>query len=133
MSFIQNVSFESVRNGTHMNAGDNSMLIQIAEPGYTHPWPKCRFKEVHKFNFYDCDKEWEGSITQEQADELVELLQHAIDEDMNVIVHCAAGISRSGAVCEVGTIMGLEDSGSHRIPNLLVKRKMMLALGLTYD
>jgi len=60
-------------------------------------------------------------------------LQHAKDNRMNVVVHCFAGICRSGAVCEVGVMMGFEDTGRFRSPNLLVKHRMMRALGWTYD
>jgi hypothetical protein len=52
---------------------------------------------------------------------------------MNVVVHCYAGICRSGAVCEVGVMMGFQDTGRFRSPNLLVKHGMMRALGWTYD
>ena len=52
---------------------------------------------------------------------------------MNVIVHCHAGVCRSGAVCEVGVILGFEDTDAFRSPNLLVKHRMMKHLGLTYD
>jgi hypothetical protein len=52
---------------------------------------------------------------------------------MNVVVHCFAGICRSGAVTEVGVMMGFEDTGRFRAPNLLVKHRMMRALGWTYD
>ena len=52
---------------------------------------------------------------------------------MNVLVHCHAGICRSGAVVEVGEIMGFTPTDRFRAPNLLVKHRMMKALGLTYD
>jgi protein tyrosine phosphatase len=52
---------------------------------------------------------------------------------MNVLVHCHAGICRSGAVVEVGTILGFTPTERFRLPNLRVKHKMMKALGLTYD
>jgi hypothetical protein len=71
--------------------------------------------------------------SQEQADELVRLLQHALENKMNVVVHCFAGICRSGAVCELGVMMGFEDTGRFRSPNLLVKHRMMKALGWTYS
>jgi hypothetical protein len=69
----------------------------------------------------------------EQAAELVRLLQHALENRMNVVVHCYAGICRSGAVCEVGVMMGFNDTERFRSPNLLVKHRMMKALGWTYD
>ena len=52
---------------------------------------------------------------------------------MNVVVHCHAGVCRSGAVCEVGVMMGFDDTEVFRSPNLLVKHLMMKSLGWTYD
>ena len=72
-------------------------------------------------------------ITDEQAAELVRLLQHAMEQHMNVVVHCHAGVCRSGAVAEVGVMLGFRDAEAFRSPNLLVKHKMMKCLGWTYD
>ena len=71
--------------------------------------------------------------SQEQANELVRLLQRALANRMNVVVHCHAGVCRSGAVCEVGVMLGFRDTEVFRSPNLLVKHRMMKALGWTYD
>ena len=71
--------------------------------------------------------------SQEQANELVRLLQHALENRMNVVVHCHMGVCRSGAVAELGVMMGFDDVGRWRSPNLLVKHRMMSALGWTYD
>ena len=73
------------------------------------------------------------SISDEQAAEIVQLLKHALDNRMNVVVHCYAGLCRSGAVAEVGVMMGFRDCGRTRIPNLRVKHKLMKQLGWTYD
>jgi protein-tyrosine phosphatase len=75
----------------------------------------------------------EFAITDEQAAELVRLLQHALDNSMNVLVHCFAGICRSGAVVEVGTLLGFTATEKYRQPNLRVKHKMMRKLGMYYD
>ena len=40
---------------------------------------------------------------------------------------------RSGAVAEVGVMMGFADAERTRIPNIRVKHKMMKVLGWTYD
>ena len=135
--WIQNVSMSDIRQGFHINPGFNSMLIQIVDPAYEFPVPKYQFREVHQFEFLDAEKTDnfpdECKCTDEQAQELVRLLQHAQRERMNVIVHCHAGVCRSGAVAEVGVMLGFKDTESFRSPNLLVKHKMMKALGWTYD
>lgn len=137
MPWIENVSMKDIAAGRHYNAGTNSMLIQIVDPAVEFPAPKHSFKEVHQFEFLDAEVNDrcpdEAKCTDEQAATLTRLLQHALDNDMNVVVHCHAGVCRSGAVCEVGAIMGFTDTESFRSPNLLVKHKMMKALGLSYD
>lgn len=135
--WIQNVSMSDIRQGFHINPGINSMLIQIVDPAYEFPVPKYQFREVHQFEFLDAEKEDrfpdECKCTDEQAAELVRLLQHAKDNRMNVIVHCHAGVCRSGAVAEIGVMLGFSDTEAFRSPNLLVKHKMMKLLGWTYD
>ena len=144
--WIQNVALVDVKNGCHIDAGINSMLIQIVDPAMEFPTPKHQFKEVHRFEFLDIEEDgltnngdgsWtnmsEFAITQAQADQLVELLQKAMKNHMNVVVHCVAGVCRSGAVCEVGVMMGFRDTEVFRSPNLMVKHKMMKKLGWAYD
>jgi predicted protein tyrosine phosphatase len=136
--WIQNVSFADIQKGHHIDAGINSMLIQIVDPGMEHPTPMYDFREVHQFEFLDLEDtdsvindSWK--ISDDQAGRLVDLLKRAMDGRMNVVVHCVAGVCRSGAVCEIGVMMGFRDTEVYRCPNLLVKYKMMKALGWTYD
>ena len=135
--WIQNVSMSDIRQGFHIDPGFNSMLIQIVDPASQFPVPKYQFRETHQFEFLDAERDDgfpdECKITDQQAQELVRLLQHAQEQRMNVIVHCHAGVCRSGAVAEVGVMMGFRDTESFRSPNLLVKHSMMKALGWTYD
>jgi len=135
--FVQNVSMDAIQTGIHSDAGENSLLIQIVDPAYTVPTPKKSFKEIHNFEFLDVENEkdvgWEFRPTQEHADELVAILDHARKNKMNVIVHCHAGLCRSGAVAEIGVIMGFEDTNMVRLPNALLKGLMMKTLGLSYD
>ena len=138
MPWIENVAASDVSTGFHHDAGPNSMLISIVDPASWRPEAKYQFKERHNFEFLDVEKddfvlEEEMRCSEAQAAELVRLLQHAMDNRMNVVVHCFAGICRSGAVCEVGVMMGFSDTGRFRSPNLLVKHRMMKALGWTYN
>ena len=136
--WIQNVSMFNILEGFHIDPGENSMLIQIVDPDVEFPIPKYKFREVHQFKFLDVERndfviEESMRCSQDQATQLVSLLKHAIDNHMTVLVHCHAGVCRSGAVCEVGIMMGLRDTETFRSPNLLVKHLMMKALGWTYD
>jgi hypothetical protein len=135
--WIQNVSFADIPKGHHIDAGINSMLIQIVDPAMEFPTPRHQFRETHQFEFLDLeqDDKWgdDFKVTDEQAERLVRLLEHAMEQRMNVVVHCVAGVCRSGAVCEVGVMMGFRDTEVFRSPNLMVKHKMMKVLGWTYD
>ena len=134
--WIENIAAADLAKGQHHDCGKNSMLIQILD-GDFKPEPQHQFRERHQFVFLDLEngdnKVEELGITDSQAQQLVALLQHALDERMNVIVHCTAGICRSGAVVEVGVMMGFNDPEKFRCPNLRVKHKMMKVLGWCYD
>jgi predicted protein tyrosine phosphatase len=136
--WIENVAAADIPSRFHHDAGPNSMLIQIMDTA-TNWWPNPAhtFKETHKFEFLDVEDSdnypEECKISDAQAEEIVALLKHALENKMNVICHCMAGLCRSGAVVEVGTIMGFEDTGKFRSPNLRVKHKMLKALGMAYD
>jgi len=135
--WIQNVALSDITKGFHINPGDNAMLIQIVDPAMEFPTPLYKFKEVHQFEFLDLEVNdpWgeEFKVTDVQAKQLVDLLLKAYGQRMNVIVHCVAGVCRSGAVCEVGVMLGFEDTEVFRSPNLMVKHLMMKQLGWTYD
>ena len=136
--WIQNIALSDIKKGFHIDPGLNAMLIQIVDPGYEFPTPLYKFKEVHQFEFLDIEEkdfalEESMRCSHEQAQELVRLLQHALEHRMNVIVHCHAGVCRSGAVCEIGVMLGFDDTEVFRSPNLLVKHRMMKALGWAYD
>ena len=134
--FIQNVSYHEVQYGTHRRA---DVLIQIVDPGLDFPVPSNDriFKEIHKFEFSDVEREtdpvWEHRMTAEQAQEIAKILTAALANEYDVIVHCVAGLCRSGAVTEVGVMMGFEDTGVYRLPNVHVKTSLMRALGMIPD
>ena len=134
--WIENISLDDVRKGNHYDAGENSMLIQIVDPGVEFPEPKYEFRKVHQFFFLDVDDTdhdkfyFAAAITNEDAKGIAAALQEAWDNHMNVVTHCHMGVCRSGAVAEVGVMMGFADTEKYRIPNLMVKRKLTEQLGM---
>lgn len=135
--WIENVSMSDVHLGHHSDLGPNVMLIRIQDPATEFHPTKHHFKEVHCFEFLDAEDEdgfdEDFKISDAQAEEIAGLLQTAMANNMNVLVHCHAGICRSGAVTEVGTMLGFTATERFRQPNLRVKHKLMKALGWTYD
>jgi len=129
MSQIINVSRNAVMEGSHRLFGADTILIQITDPAQDAPKPKHEFADVFHFEFLDAeDSELfdEGFlISKGQAANIVGILELALIAKMNVVVHCNAGICRSGAVAEVGEIMGFEYVGNHKQPNLRVKKLML--------
>ena len=141
MPWIENVSAADIPRGHHCDAGPNSMLIQIADPAGWFPTSQYKFAETHQFEFLDMEDEdlaknpdLDGAlISREQAQQLVALLRYALAQHMNVVVHCFAGLCRSGAVAQVGMHMGFDDVGNFKSPNTRVMQYMMEELGLPYE
>lgn len=140
---IENCAMEDVRVGDHTDFGPDTIIIQITDPAIDPPIPKYKFKAYHCFEFLDIDDSDiakhpdsgfdEFAITEDQAKMLVEILKEAKEMNRNVVVHCHAGVCRSGAVVEVAEAMGFKPTNRFRAPNLRVKHLMMKALGWTYD
>ena len=137
--WIENVAWDDVKHGWHTDMGENAMLIQISDPASACvPIPKKNFKQIYHLEFLDIEDDdvekdpsmGEFAITDVQAATLVELLKYALEHHMNVLVHCFAGVCRSGAVVEVGSMMGFTPTDKFRAPNLRVKHKMMKYLGI---
>lgn len=139
MPWIENVSMKDVSRAFHHDCGVNSMLIRIHDPAFV-PLPLIRpslFREIHSFEFLDIE-DTEGDMGEfapqpEHAKELVRLLRHALENRMNVVVHCHAGLCRSGAVVEAGVMMGFTAVHTRRIPNTLLKTLMLKELGWSYE
>lgn len=124
-----------VVKGTHLDIGNQeTVLIQIQDFGawqFAVPFHKEKFCSVHQFRFDDIATESKAAINEEQASHIAQILQEAKQQGHNVLVHCHAGICRSGAVSEVGVIYGFKDLQAHRIPNTRVKDMVRRALGIT--
>ena len=114
---------------------DNScILIRLKNPGYSYPEGETEilleyyFEEVRVIEIEDSDNIDDNSVS-----EIASILCSAKEKNQNIIVHCHAGISRSGAVVEVATMMGYEDIGRHRNPNRVLKEKLRKVLGIKYS
>lgn len=134
--WIQNVSMADIVKGHHNLPDNRTILIQIQDFGtwqFARPLYKDSFIDIHQFRFDDIEDDNGTAIQNQQAEQLASILQQAFDNRHNVIVHCHAGICRSGAVAEIGVMLGFSEPDRHRIPNLLVKHKIMRVLGWTYS
>lgn len=130
MPWIYNCSRSAVQAGEHPSA-DNAILIQITDICSLPPTPKVKFSKAFHFEFNDVEsRESEEGITNQQAKQIAAILNEAMEFGYDVVVHCHAGLCRSGAVAEVGVMLGFEDLKTKRIPNLLVKIKLLEELGM---
>lgn len=135
---IENASAEDVAIGNHFDPGENSVLIQILDPGYDFPNPKHTFAQVYKFSFCDWQKmsppysgaEKHELIQESHASEIADALLEAIDKKMNVIVHCFMGRSRSAGVCEAAKALGFEVVKNQKdyVPNRKVEKMIKRAV-----
>ena len=142
MPWIKNVSYDSIVNGTFPDT-DGGILIQIMSTVARFPEvPENRIHEFseapYQFHFEDIEEDekiidLEFGIRDWQAKEIVEILQRALSQDKNVVVHCLAGVCRSGAVVEVAEMMGFDVLNAYRQPNTMVKKALMKELGWTYE
>jgi predicted protein tyrosine phosphatase len=121
--FIQNVSMSAVSKGLHYYVPHKTALIQIQDYyGVMHfAKPVYPFVKVLQLRFDDEDvPNVESNITQQQAKAIGDFLKECLEAEINVVVHCHAGLCRSGAVVECGIILGFQDLQEVRWPNSLV-------------
>ena len=134
--WIQNVSMSDIVKGNHFFESHKTILIQIQDvcTQFVKPLYKDKFVEIHQFEFMDNDdSEDDCNITEQQAVQIASILTSAKDRQMNVVVHCHAGLCRSGAVADIGHLIGFQDTEMPRMPNILVKNRLKKALGIETD
>ena len=143
MPWIGNYSFADIYNGRHAIEPGRTVLIRIADIGHlfkeTDVKLRAEFSAIHLFRFFDIEPEevhdetQVGEIVPAQAVIIEYILSEALNEGYNVVVHCNAGLCRSGAVAEVGVMMGFDDLRRPRTPNLFVKRLLMNQAGFNWN
>lgn len=136
MPWIQNVSLAAAISGLHYFDPGKTVLIRIMDRG-TMTWPDVlyqdKFVDIFKFDFDD-EEDWTNPnvISQPQAAKLANILTWAKNQKLNIVVHCHAGLCRSGAVAECGHLIGFQDVEEIRIPNVLVKTRIRHELGFSH-
>ena len=129
MPFIQNVPAINIANSNY-RLSTYSVLIQIGD--FENPFfpdaTNLGFESIYRFKFDDSE-EGDKAITNLQAMEIANIIRHCKLHDKDIIVHCVAGLCRSGAVAEAAICYGFEDTGVRRQPNLRVKKLLLHHLG----
>lgn len=132
--WIKNTDMASVYNGYEADLMkykdfESIDLIQIFGILRTLDFPK-PFKDIgvikksYQFEFEDVDETDENFIERgiqpEQAIAIHNALMDAYNGNRNVIVHCFAGVSRSGAVVDYAQLLGFEPLPEYRARNEMV-------------
>lgn len=127
---IENVGAGDIVTGHHNYWGYDAWLIRIYDKSFPLKPSKKEFEKVFSFRFddieepqIDCDL-----FTLNQAREIVVILQEARVRKKNVVVHCFAGICRSGAVVKFAEeYLDFQPCGKFRLPNQHVKKLLVEA------
>lgn len=137
MPYIENISLRQVVKGDHWNKGQDSVLIQIINPGSEFPKPAVKFSEVYQFEVLDAEDRDnfpdEAKFSKEQAAEIVAILIKALEAELNVTVHCHMGVSRSGAVALIGSFIGFHLRTRNQIPNFRMQKLLEIELYNNYE
>lgn len=133
MPFIENISKQDCVLGLHFDPTQvKTVCIQISdyEDDFCTPKYKDSFQAIYQFKFNDTEDVFDlNCITDLQAKQIAEILTDCLEQGVNVVVHCHAGICRSGAVVACAEAIGFDECERFKLPNALVKHKIMQALG----
>lgn len=138
MPWIARCSLKDIQCGTHIEPS-NCILIQIVDicREFPEPYFKNLFLNIHQFEFEDVEEidSIIGGISNQQAIDISKILLYALKNNQNILVHCIAGVSRSGGVCEAAEMFGFSYIRYDKMntPNIMVKSKIKNALMGTYD
>lgn len=110
------------------------VLIRLHNPDYKFPSGESDLLKQNIFDeVYEVALDDSYDIPDEVVGKLAAILTSAKNKNRNIVAHCHAGISRSGAVVEVATMMGFQDIGRSRNPNKVLKEKLRKALGIKHS
>ena len=128
---VMNFPRRVIKNGCPIQIDDNDILISIHCSDMARVYVKDKFHRVFYFQFDDVEDPNElNSITDEQAKGIADVIKYAMENNKNIIVHCLAGICRSGAVTRICENLGFIRQANHLShepqPNQLVYSKIRL-------
>lgn len=136
MPLVENIPKIDAERGFHIDpTAHPTIMIRILDPGAWFEKTKYHdsFMRVDRFYFLDTDDE-ETGIQEPDAVGISQMIKEAKEKNWNVIVHCHAGLCRSGAVTEVCKEIGFTPvEGRPRQPNITVLNRLRQCLGLAYD
>lgn len=132
--YVANIARRDLETGNYnqqLFKSENTMLISINDPAAFPPSAVTKFKDKIFVYFLDVeDVENEFAIGPNGAYRIAAAIKTAMKQNLNVLVHCTAGICRSGAVAEACEVLGFEYIGNYKQPNVLVKKRLFRELGL---
>ena len=120
-TYIANVSLEKIEADSFETL-KNKILISITDVGYSAKIKNdSEWAAIYRFQFEDVEEEeiysiykkedilpdWAQIISEIQAEEIAKILSFSMGKN-NIIVHCSAGVSRSGAITEAGLLLGFK-------------------------
>jgi len=135
---VENISYYAIENGLHKNSGDDTVLIRILDTDNDSPVkPKVNFDKTFIFKFLDVDADADiddkYKFNSDMAKEIVSIFEYCKENNKNIVVHCTAGLCRSGAIAEIASMLSFEPVHDNRMPNSLVKGLLMKELGWSYE
>lgn len=117
----------------HWEFTPNTVCISITDPDSPNAKLSEGFWETIRLKFHDVERMEDfnkcAPVTEEQIKDIADfILKH---RGRNILVHCEAGVSRSGGVAEaiLDTFPEYRDEGWDRAANGLVKSLLKRALG----
>lgn len=135
--YTSNLSLHDVQNINFpwfIYEDNGCILIRLHNPDYEFPKGESDYLRENFFQeVYELALEDSYIVPDETIDKLAKLIFDAKERKQNILVHCHAGISRSGAVVEVATMLGYKDIGRHRNPNRVIKENLRKALGIKHS
>ena len=124
---IENIDKFSFKEGKYSGV----VTIQFLDPenwpsANSFPTPKEGGIKNLRYQCFDIENE-DCGFTFANALEVVQTLQFARENNLDVTAHCMAGISRSGAVAAFAEAMGFEWISNYRNPNNYILQDLVYA------